>query len=90
VDELDGIWEVERTGGALPPLIGVRKIILGNRGETKVGRLPGTPFEVRGNELHYRGLFAGFVDLLERGDGGFTGRATFRGRVFGTFRMRRH
>ena len=32
--ELDGVWDVRRTGGALPPLVGVRKRIQGTRGET--------------------------------------------------------
>jgi hypothetical protein len=59
---LDGVWEVERTGGALPPLVGCRKRIHGSRGSTVFGPLPGVPFEVRGNELHYRSPFGGFVD----------------------------
>jgi hypothetical protein len=89
VEGLDGVWEVERAGGALPPMFGVRKVIAGNRGETKLGSLPGIPFDVRGHELRYRGPFAGFVDKLEPENGGFRGRATFLGRPIGTFRMRR-
>ena len=41
VPELDGVWNVERRGGLLPPLVGVRKRIHGDRGETKGGPLPG-------------------------------------------------
>jgi hypothetical protein len=89
VGGLDGIWDVERIGGALPPMFGVRKVIAGNRGETKLGSLPGVPFDVRGHELRYRGLFAGFVDEIEPENGGFRGRATLFGRRLGTFRMRR-
>jgi ferritin-like metal-binding protein YciE len=87
---LDGVWEVERTGGALPPLVGCRKRIHGTRGSTVFGPLPGVPFEVRGNELHYRSPFAGFVDVVEPDDPNhYRGRATFRGVTFGQFAMRR-
>ena len=87
---LDGVWEVERTGGALPPLVGCRKRIHGSRGSTVFGPLPGVPFEVRGNELHYRSPFAGFVDVVEPDDPNhYRGRATFRGVTFGQFVMRR-
>jgi len=87
---LDGVWEVERTGGALPPLVGCRKRIHGTRGTTVFGALPGMAFDVRGNELHYRGPFAGFVDVVERdGADRYRGRATFRGLAFGQFVMRR-
>jgi hypothetical protein len=85
---LDGVWEVERTGGLLPPLLGVQKRISGSRGETAVGPLPGVPFVVEGLELRYRPPLAGFVDVLEPEGEGFRGRATFRGREFGRFRMR--
>ena len=51
---LDGDWQVHRTGGFLPPLIGVRKHIEGDRGSTSLGPLPGVPFDVVGNELRYR------------------------------------
>jgi hypothetical protein len=85
VADLDGVWRVRRTGGLLPPLIGVRKEIRGSRGETKVGRFPGVPFDVRDHALHYRGLLAGFVDELEPAGDGYRGRVTFRGREFGRF-----
>ena len=87
--ELDGEWDVERVGGALPPLVGVRKRIEGDRGVTAVGPLPGIPFDVRGLELRYRRPLSGFVDLLEPDGEGFSGRATFRGREFARFRLRR-
>lgn len=87
--ELDGVWEVKRVGGVLPPLVGVRKRISGSRGRTVVGPLPGVPFDVVGSELRYRSPFRSFVDVLE-GDGDvYRGRATFRGREYGTFVMRR-
>jgi hypothetical protein len=87
--ELDGLWRVERTGGLLPPLPGVRKRISNDRGETRVGFLPGVPFDLVGRELRYRGPFAGFVDVVEPDGEGFRGRATFRGRTFGGFVLRR-
>ena len=87
--ELEGSWDVERTGGFLPPLLGVRKRIAGDRGETRVGALPGVPFAVIGNELRYRRPFSAFVDVVEPDGLGFSGRATFRGRTFGRFVLRR-
>jgi hypothetical protein len=88
MSELDGTWRVERTGGFLPPLVGVRKHIAGERGVTRVGSLPGVPFDVVGNELRYRRPFASFVDVVTPDDRGFSGRATFCGRTFGLFVLR--
>ena len=85
--ELDGTWLLRRTGGLLPPLNGVTKHIHGRRGETRVGRAPGAPFDVIGFELHYRAPLSGFVDVLIADGDGFRGRATFRGREFGRFAM---
>jgi hypothetical protein len=89
VSELDGVWEVKRTGGALPPLLGVRKEISGTSGATKLGPLPGVPFDIVGLSLRYRAPFVGFVDVLERDGEGYRGRATFRGREFGKFELTR-
>lgn len=87
--ELDGLWEVERTSGALPPLYGVRKRIAGTRGVTlPPGRLPGLPFEVEeGRRLRYR-FPPGLVDEVEPAGDGFTGRALVFGREVGRFVMR--
>ena len=86
--ELDGTWDLERTGGLLPPLRGVTKRIAGARGETRIGELPGVPFRVDGLKLRYPG--GAFVDVLApRADGGYDGTATLFGRTYGTFRMRR-
>ena len=86
--ELQGRWRVRRTGGLLPPLVGVRKRIQGGRGETAIGPLPGFPFDVDGLRLRYRSPLRGLVDELEPDDDGFRGRATFRGRRLGTFELR--
>jgi hypothetical protein len=89
VGDLDGLWELERTGGALPPLLGVRKRIHGSRGETRLGGLPGVPFAVCGRALRYARPLSLFVDVIE-GEGDVrTGRATVAGHEFGRFRMRR-
>jgi ferritin-like metal-binding protein YciE len=73
----------------LPPLVGMRKRIGGTRGVTLLGPTR-MSFDVRGNELHYRRPFQGFVDVLEpSGEDVFHGRATFMGREFGTFALRR-
>ena len=88
--ELDGVWRIERTGGALPPLVGMTKRIHGTRGETHVGPAPGAPFDVVGHELRYRAPFSGLVDVLEpAGDDAFAGRALLFGREVGRFRMTR-
>ena len=86
---LTGRWTVERTGGFLPPLIGVVKKIDGDRGWTVVGPLR-VPFDLAGLELRYRGVFKGFVDVLTPvGDDTCAGRALIGGRAFGTFTMTR-
>jgi|tagenome__1003787_1003787.scaffolds.fasta_scaffold20769892_2 hypothetical protein len=85
--ELDGRWDVERTGGLLPPMVGVRKEISGRRGVTKLGPLPGARFDVVGLELRYRFPFRGIVDALVPARGGFEGRTLVLGREVGTFRI---
>jgi ferritin-like metal-binding protein YciE len=87
--ELDGVWDVRRISGALPPLSGVRKRIHGTRGETVVVGGPGIPFDVRDNRLRYRAPFAFLVDVLEPAGEGFRGRATAFGRTYGEFELRR-
>lgn len=87
--DLDGIWQVERTGGVLPPLYGVSKRIAGPRGETLVAGRIGVPFDVHGLELHYAGPLSGLVDLLEPEGRDFRGRTRYRGREIGRFVMRR-
>lgn len=89
MSELDGVWHVRRTGGFLPPLPGVCKHVAGSRGETRLGTLPGVTFDVVGRELRYHPPFAGFVDVVQPDERGFSGRATFRGRTFGRFVLRR-
>ena len=88
--ELDGVWDVKRVGGALPPLVGVRKEISGTSGSTKVGPLACLPFDVVGHSLRYRPPFQAFVDVLEPVGDAWRGRATFAGRGFGKFEMRRN
>jgi hypothetical protein len=86
---LDGLWKVERRRGFLPPLGRMRKRIDGARGETLLGPLR-MPFEVRGGDLHYRRPLGGFVDLLHVVDGDHVrGRATFLGREYGQFDLKR-
>jgi len=88
VPELNGTWDVKRTGGLLPPMTSVRKDILGTRGTTRFGSLPGVPFDVVGLELRYRAPFDGFVDVLTPEGAGFRGRATFRGHEYGSFLLK--
>jgi ferritin-like metal-binding protein YciE len=87
MSELDGTWDVERMSGFLPPLVGVRKRIQGARGATTVGALRAS-FDVVGRELRYSGPLEGFIDVLEPANGSWEGRATFRGREYGRFRLR--
>ena len=68
-------------------MLGIRKEISGESGETKLGPLPGAPFDVVGLSLRYRAPFVGFVDVLERDGDGYVGRATAFGRTYGRFRL---
>lgn len=93
--DLEGDWRVERLGGLLPPMIGVRKRIRGDRGETRIGLLPGWPLRVERREeriaLIYRPPFSALVDELWAGAHGssWLGRSTLGGRELGRFRMSR-
>ena len=89
---LEGDWKVERMGGLLPPMIGVRKTIRGGAGETRVGPLPVWPFRAKRTfesvDLVYRRPFSTFVDEVRREpDGSWLGRMTFLGLELGRFRM---
>jgi hypothetical protein len=88
VEPLDGIWDVQRVSGFLPPLVGVRKRIRGSGGETVVGPLS-VSFDVVGNELRYGRPLGGVVDVLEPGPGGWQGRTLVGGRELGRFRLTR-
>ncbi len=87
MSELDGTWNVERVSGFLPPLLGVRKEIEGTRGRTTVGPI-GASFDVVARELRYLGVFTGFVDVLDPAGDGWAGRALYRGREYGRFRLK--
>jgi ferritin-like metal-binding protein YciE len=94
VRELEGDWRVERLGGFLPPMTGVRKRIRGGRGETRIGPLPGWPFSIARRAgrvaLIYRLPLPMLVDELWAGAGGsWLGRSTVGGRELGRFRMSR-
>jgi hypothetical protein len=87
--ELDGEWDVRRVGGLLPPLVGVRKRIAGERGQTVLVRPPGLPFDVVGRELRYRRPLSGLVDVLEPDGEGWAGVTLYRGRELGRFALTR-
>jgi hypothetical protein len=89
VGELDGVWNVKRAGGLLPPMLGVRKRISGGSGVTAMGPLPGFRFDVVGLSLRYRPPLDGFIDELEPSGDNYAGRATFRGREYGRFTLER-
>jgi hypothetical protein len=84
---LDGVWDVRRTGGALPPMRGiVRKRIENGRGWTIAAGVP-LPFVVEGSSLRYP---FGLVDeLVPDGPDAYEGTAKLLGRTVGTFRMTR-
>jgi hypothetical protein len=89
VAELDGEWDVQRLSGLLPPLVGIRKRIGGDRGSTILPGGLGVPFNVVGHELRYRTPFSMVVDVLEPVAEDWHGRATVFGRTVGEFRMSR-
>jgi hypothetical protein len=86
---LEGDWQVLRSGGLLPPLLGVRKHIVGEEGWTSLGPFPGVAFDVVGSELRYRSPLNGLVDVVEQSPEGYRGRVVLFGREVGTFRMLR-
>jgi hypothetical protein len=87
-NDLDGLWHVERTGGLLPPLYGIRKQITGSRGWTRLGPIPLFPFDVVGFELRYRPPLNSVVDAL-RPDGvdTYRGYTMIAGKHVGTFTL---
>jgi ferritin-like metal-binding protein YciE len=89
---LEGEWKVERVGGLLPSMVGIRKRIRGDRGETRVGPFPIWPFRSERKEgrvaLVYRRPFSMLVDELRpEPDGSWLGRSTLLGLDLGAFRM---
>ena len=93
MDELDGRWDLRRTGGLLPPLRLLQKRIDGGRGATHLTGMVRVPFDVREGdagraELVYPlGLLRD--QLVPDGEGGWEGEARFLGFRVGRFRMRR-
>jgi ferritin-like metal-binding protein YciE len=75
-------------------MIGVRKRISGDRGETRIGFLPGWPLRVERSEervaMIYGRPFSALVDEVWAGaHGSWLGRSTLAGRELGRFRMQR-
>ena len=87
-NELDGVWDVHRTGGALPPMRGiVRKRIENDRGWTTALGIR-VPFAVDGLSLRYPG--GGLVDeLVPDGADAYNGTTKLFGRTVGKFRLTR-
>jgi ferritin-like metal-binding protein YciE len=76
----------------LPPMVGVRKRIRGEIGETRFGPFLAYPFTVERWEgyvaLVYHPPFSGVVDEVRAApDGSFLGRSVLGGRELGRFRM---
>jgi ferritin-like metal-binding protein YciE len=93
-EDLEGLWRVERAGGSLPPMVGVRKRIEGANGETRVGPLARWPFggkrRGKGFALVYRPPFSAFVDEVRYGPGdSWVGRSLFGELELGRFSLRR-
>jgi len=85
---LDGRWDVRRTGGLLPPMLGVGKAIEGDSGHTTLGPLR-VPFRVEGLILRYTGVFCLLEDRLEPDGTGFRGRSYLGGVEVGRFDLTR-
>jgi hypothetical protein len=85
VDELDGVWRVEREAGVLPP-VGLSKKISGREGWTRALGVPVAPFRVVGRTLVYRG-WPVRDELEPRVDGSWGGRGLVLGREFCRFRL---
>lgn len=86
-NELDGVWDVNRTGGALPPMRGmVRKRIENGRGCTMALGVR-LPFVVDGLSLRYP--FGVVDELVPDGTDTYLGTTKVLGRAVGTFRLTR-
>ena len=87
-NELDGVWDVRRTGGALPPMRGlVRKRIENGRGWT-IALGVRIPFVVDGLSLRYPG--GALVDeLVPAVPDAYDGTTRLLGRTIGMFRLTR-
>jgi len=86
-NELDGVWDVHRTGGALPPMRGVvRKRIENGRGWTIAFGVR-IPFVVDGMALRYP--LALVDELVPAGPDAYDGTTRLFGRAVGTFRLTR-
>ena len=79
---------MRRTGGFLPPMLGVGKTIDGDDGYTTLGPLR-MAFRVEGLTLRYRGVLGPLEDRLEPDGAGFRGRSYLAGRELGSFELRR-
>ena len=85
--ELEGVWDVRRTGGALPPMRGVvSKRIENGRGWTIAAGLR-FPFVVE--ELSLRYPFGLVDELVPSRPDEYSGTAILFGHTVGTFRMTR-
>jgi hypothetical protein len=92
MDGFEGRYRVERTGGALPPLVGVTKVVSGDAGSTLLLGAVGYPFRVKprpgGLTLRYRAPLVLLVDELTPGpEGTWLGVAKLAGREYGRFRL---
>jgi len=89
---LEGEWKVRRVGGLLPSMVGIRKRIRGDGGETRIGPLPVWSFWTERKEgrvtLAYSRPFSVLVDELRpEPDGSWLGRTMLSGIELGRFRM---
>ena len=93
MEDLDGRWDLRRTGGLLPPLRLMQKRIHGGHGATHVLGPARVPFDVREGdggraELVYPlGLLRD--QLVPDGQGGWDGESRLLGFRVGRFHMRR-
>jgi hypothetical protein len=93
MNDLEGRWDLRRTGWLLPPLRLLHKRISGEHGATCLTGAVRVPFDVRdredgGAELVYPlGLLRDRV--VPDGEGGWSGESRLLGVRIGRFRMRR-
>ena len=92
MDQLDGRWDLRRTGGLLPPLRLLHKRIQGDRGDTQLFGPARVPFDVREGDGGRAELVYPLGLLRDRvvpdGEGGWTGESRLLGFRVGRFRMR--
>lgn len=90
MSKLEGRWRVERLSGMLPPMVGVSKEILGERGKTRLGPLLSLPFQIEKREDCIVFVYPSSMlvdEIRYASEDSWVGRAVLAGYELGRFRI---